>query len=80
MKRILMYLKNYKKESFLAPLFKLLEASFELIVPLIIASIIDDGIANSDIPLIIKLCVYPAALAIIGLICAVKTVCPKPGE
>ena len=46
MKRLLYYMKEYKKESILGPLFKLLEASFELLVPLVVASIIDTGIAN----------------------------------
>lgn len=71
MKRILKYLGNYKKESFLAPLFKLLEASFELIVPLIIASIIDNGIGGPDKALITRCFFYLAALAIIGIVCAV---------
>ena len=71
MKRILKYLGNYKKESFLAPLFKLLEASFELIVPLIIASIIDNGIKGGDKALIFRCFAYLAALAVIGIICAV---------
>ena len=71
MKRILMYLRNYKKESILAPLFKLLEASFELIVPLIIAAIIDKGIEGSDTALITRCFIYLAALAIIGIVCAV---------
>ena len=48
MKKILIYLKDYKKETILAPLFKLLEASFELIVPLVVAAMIDTGIANED--------------------------------
>ena len=48
MKQILKYLKEYKKECICAPLFKLLEASFELIVPLVMAAIIDNGIAASD--------------------------------
>lgn len=48
MKRLLVYLKDYKKESILAPLFKLLEAFFELMVPLVMASIIDRGIADQD--------------------------------
>ena len=48
MKRLLVYLKNYKTESVFAPLFKLLEAVFELIVPLIVAKIIDKGIFFSD--------------------------------
>ena len=48
MKKLLIYLKDYKKETVLAPLFKLLEASFELFVPLVMAAIIDNGIANGD--------------------------------
>ena len=48
MKRLLIYLKDYKKECVLAPLFKMLEASFELFVPLVIASMIDNGIAGQD--------------------------------
>ena len=50
MKKLLQYLGNYKKESILGPLFKLLEASFELIVPLVMAAIIDNGITASDKP------------------------------
>ena len=48
MGKILVYLKDYKKESILAPLFKMLEALFELFVPLVMAKVIDIGIANSD--------------------------------
>jgi len=48
MKKLLKYLNNYKKESILAPLFKLLEAFFELLVPLVMANIIDSGIAGAD--------------------------------
>ena len=48
MKSLLIYLKNYKKESVLAPLFKMLEASFELLVPLVMAAVIDVGIARPD--------------------------------
>ena len=48
MKSLLKYIKDYRKESILAPLFKMLEASFELLVPLVMAAIIDNGIANSD--------------------------------
>ena len=48
MKSLLKYLKDYKKESILAPLFKMLEASFELFIPLVVASIIDIGIGNQD--------------------------------
>ena len=56
MKTLLAYLKDYKKESILAPLFKMLEASFELFVPLVMAAIIDVGIANQDKPYIVKMC------------------------
>ena len=55
MKNLLKYLRNYVKESSLAPLFKMLEASFELFVPLVIAAIIDTGIKNSDKPYILKM-------------------------
>ena len=48
MKSLLKYLKDYKKETILAPLFKMLEASFELFVPLVMAAIIDKGISNGD--------------------------------
>ncbi len=75
MKQLLSYLRGYKKECVLAPLFKLLEASFELIVPLIIAAIIDKGITpdvlSPDKPFIYKMCICLALLGIIGLICAV---------
>lgn len=71
MKNLLRYLKDYKKESILGPLFKLLEASFELIVPLVMAAIIDTGIANKDRGYIIKMCLVMVALGIIGLICSV---------
>lgn len=71
MKNLLQYLKDYKKESILGPLFKLLEASFELIVPLVMAAIIDTGIANKDRGYIIKMCLVMVALGIIGLICSV---------
>ncbi len=71
MKRLLVYLKDYKKESILGPLFKLLEASFELIVPLVVASMIDVGIAGDDKSYIIKMCLIMAALGLIGLICSV---------
>ncbi|MCI9333907.1 MAG: ABC transporter ATP-binding protein [Lachnospiraceae bacterium] len=71
MKKLLIYLRDYKKESVLGPLFKLLEASFELIVPLVVASMIDVGIANHDRGYIIRMCLIMAALGLIGLICAV---------
>ena len=55
MKRLMMYLKDYKKESILAPLFKLLEAFFELMVPLVMANIIDYGISNRNMGYIGKM-------------------------
>lgn len=71
MKSLLKYIKDYKKESVLAPLFKMLEASFELMVPLVMASIIDHGIANADTSYIIKMGLILVLLAAVGLISAV---------
>lgn len=71
MKTLLAYLNDYKKESILAPLFKMLEASFELFVPLVMAAIIDVGIANQDKPYIVKMCFVLIALGIIGLVCSI---------
>lgn len=70
MKKLLIYLKDYKKESVLAPLFKMLEATFELFVPLVMASIIDIGIAGNDKPFIYKRIGILLGLALIGLICS----------
>lgn len=71
MKRLWIYLQDYKKECVLAPLFKMLEASFELFVPLVVAAIIDTGIANGDTGYILKKCMILILLALIGLICSV---------
>lgn len=71
MKSLLKYLKNYKKETILAPLFKMLEASFELFVPLVMAAIIDVGIKNQDGSYIGKMCFILIALAVIGLTCSI---------
>lgn len=71
MKKLLIYMKDYKKEAVLGPLFKLTEASFELFVPLIVAAIIDKGIASMDKPYIIKMGLLLFALAVIGLTCAI---------
>ena len=71
MKKLLIYLRDYKKECVLAPLFKLLEASFELIVPLVMAAIIDKGIALSDRPYIFHMGGVLVLLALIGLTCAI---------
>ena len=67
MKRLLVYLKDYKKESILAPLFKLLEAFFELLVPLVMAGIIDRGIAENDKSYIVRMGLCLVALAAVGL-------------
>ena len=67
MKRLLKYLKDYKKETILAPFFKLLEAVFELFVPLVMANIIDVGIANSDMGYIGKMGLCLVLLAVVGL-------------
>ncbi len=71
MKKLLIYLRDYKKESILGPLFKLLEASFELIVPLVVAAMIDTGIGSGDKGYIWRQCAVMAALGLIGLVCAV---------
>ena len=71
MKKLLVYLKDYKKESVLGPLFKLLEATFELIVPLVMAAIIDTGVASGDKSYIMKMCMVLVMLAVIGLTCSI---------
>ena len=71
MKRILKYMRGYGKECVLGPLFKLLEATFELLVPLVVAKIIDIGIANGDTGYIVKMCLVMVALGIVGLASAV---------
>lgn len=71
MKQILKYLREYKKECICAPLFKLLEASFELIVPLVMAAIIDNGITASDKPYIWKMGGVLVLLAAVGLVSSV---------
>ena len=71
MKKLLIYLKDYKKETILGPLFKLLEASFELIVPLVVASIIDVGIGNGDKNYILKMCGVMVLLGVVGLVSSI---------
>ena len=71
MKKVLTYLTNYKKECVFAPLFKMLEASFELLVPLVMASVIDIGIANGDKQYVIQRCIVLIFLGIIGLTCSI---------
>jgi len=71
MKKILTYLKNYIKESILGPLFKLLEASFELLVPLVIAAIVDEGIAAADKTMVLRNGALLVILGLVGLVCSV---------
>ena len=71
MKKLLVYLKAYRKESILGPLFKLIEATFELLVPLVVAAIIDTGIAQRDTGYIGKMCLLLVGLAVVGLVCAI---------
>ncbi len=71
MKKLFRYMKYYKKESILGPLFKLLEALFELFVPLVVAAIIDHGIGGSDTGYIVRMALVLLTLGIIGLVCSV---------
>lgn len=71
MKSLLKYLKDYKKETVLAPFFKMLEALFELFVPLVMAAIIDTGIAGNDKPYIFRMSGVLIALGLIGLVCSI---------
>lgn len=71
MRSLMVYLKNYKKETVLAPLFKMLEALFDLFVPLVMAAVIDKGIARSDQSYIVRMCLVLIALGIIGLTCSI---------
>ena len=71
LKKILKYIRGYGKECVLGPLFKLLEASFELLIPLVVAKIVDVGIANQDRGYVVKMVLVMALLGVIGLICAV---------
>ena len=71
MKKLLRYMRGYGKECFLGPLFKLLEATFELLIPLVVAQIVDVGIGSGDGGYVVKMCLVMIALGIVGLICAV---------
>ena len=71
LKKLLKYMKGYTKECILGPLFKLLEASFELLIPLVVAAIVDTGIASGDRGYIVNMCLVMIALGVIGLVCAV---------
>ena len=71
MRKLFANLKEYRKESILGPLFKLLEAGFELIVPLVVAAIIDRGIGGGDQGYILRMCGVLVALGLVGLLCSV---------
>lgn len=71
MKKLLIYLKDYKIESVLAPLFKMLEALFELFVPIVMARVIDVGIPAGDRSYVIRMCLVMILLGIIGLVCSI---------
>ncbi|WP_290913453.1 ABC transporter ATP-binding protein [Eubacterium sp.] len=71
MKQLLPFLKNYKIQSFLAPLFKMLEAIFELIVPLVVASIINDGIRERNLKLVVSKALLLVVLAVVGMVAAI---------
>lgn len=71
MKKLLVFLKDYKKETVFAPLFKMLEAGFELFVPLVMAAIIDRGIAQADISYVLRMGLLLVALGLIGLTCSI---------
>ncbi len=71
MKKLLIYLKDYKKETVFAPLFKMLEATFELFVPLVMAAIIDRGIGQADTGYVLKMGGILVALGLIGLLCSI---------
>ena len=78
MKPLFKYLKEYRKESILSPLFKLFEAGLELAVPLVMAALIDRGIAGGDTGFILRMCLLLAAL--LGSVCAAGADEPDRGE
>ena len=71
LKKLLNYMRGYGKECFLGPLFKLLEATFELFIPLVVAGIVDQGIGGGDRGYIGRMCLVLIGLGIVGLVCAV---------
>lgn len=68
--KLIPYLRHYKKESVIGPLFKLLEACFELLIPIVVSKIVDVGIKNGDIPYILRMCGIMIAFGILGLACS----------
>lgn len=71
MKKLLVYLKDYKKETVLAPLFKMLEATFELFVPLVMAAIIDRGIGGGNTSYVFRMGGILVLLGVVGLVCSI---------
>lgn len=71
MKKLFRFMRGYEKQCALAPLFKMLEATFELFIPLVVAAIVDRGIGNGDTGYIVKMVLVMVALGVIGLVCAV---------
>lgn len=71
MRRLLVYLKDYKKETILAPLFKMLEATFELFVPLVMAAVIDRGIDSGNVSYVLRMGGVLVLLGVIGLACSI---------
>ena len=71
LKALLKYLRGYEKQCVLGPLFKLLEAVFELFVPLVVARIVDRGIAQADTGYVLKMCLVMITLGIVGLLASV---------
>lgn len=71
LKKLLKFMRGYGRECFLGPLFKLLEATFELFIPLVVAGIVDKGIGGGDRGYIVRMCLILVALGVIGLMCAV---------
>ena len=72
MKKLLVYLKEYKAQCVLAPLFKMLEASFELIVPLVVAAIIDKGIRSENMSVVYSRSALLVLLAVVGMVAAIS--------
>lgn len=71
MKKLLVFLKDYKKETVLAPLFKMLEASFELLIPIVVQKIVDVGIANGDKGYVGRMCLVMILLGVVGLVSSI---------
>ena len=71
LRKLLKYMKGYGKECVLGPLFKLLEASFELLIPLVVAAIVDTGIGSGDRSYVVKMCLVMILLGLVGLACAI---------